>query len=297
MDTLAEYQWSRDAAGLMPSTIDQLVKPVIDCASTTTRFRGGCSPSSWTATSPGRGSGHGRPCPRRSAASTGTSLNRFLRVTPGGLLRVDAAKITADAKLDGKYLLRTCDPHLSTEDIALGYKQLLEVERGWRDMKQVLDLRPVYHRLEDRIRAHVVLCWLALLLARIVETQAGTPDRPRPGRAPATSCSACTSARSPARPGCSARPPHPAPRSGGCTKSSTSLCRRGSSTSTPSRPQRADQAQHRRLVTRHVTRPAPVCPAQTPYSGTFTGQQLRNPGPGSGWRRCGSPMTRTICGR
>jgi Transposase DDE domain len=113
----------------------------------------------------------------RGVISTKPGLNRFLRVTPGGLLRVDAAKITADAKLDGKYLLRTSDPHLSTEDIALGYKQLLEVERGWRDMKQVLDLRPVYHRLEDRIRAHVVLCWLALLLARIIETQAGTPSQ------------------------------------------------------------------------------------------------------------------------
>jgi hypothetical protein len=113
----------------------------------------------------------------RGVISTKPGLNRFLRVTPGGLLRTDAAKIAADAKLDGKYLLRTSDPHLSTEDIALGYKQLLEVERGWRDMKQVLDLRPVYHRLEDRIRAHVLLCWLALLLARIVETRAATPDQ------------------------------------------------------------------------------------------------------------------------
>lgn len=110
----------------------------------------------------------------RGVISTKPGLNRFLRVTPGGLLRVDAAKIAADAKLDGKYLLRTSDPHLSTEDIALGYKQLLEVERGWRDMKQVLDLRPVFHRLEDRIRAHVLLCWLALLTARIVETRTGT---------------------------------------------------------------------------------------------------------------------------
>nr|WP_230210989.1 hypothetical protein [Streptomyces kaniharaensis] len=67
------------------------------------------------------------------------------------------------------------DPHLSAEDIALGYKQLLEVERGWRDMKQIIDLRPVYHRLEERIRAHVVLCWLALLLLiRIIETRTGT---------------------------------------------------------------------------------------------------------------------------
>jgi hypothetical protein len=40
-------------------------------------------------------------------------------------------------------------------------------------MKSMLDLRPVYHRLEERIRAHVVLCWLALLLIRIIETSTG----------------------------------------------------------------------------------------------------------------------------
>jgi hypothetical protein len=40
-------------------------------------------------------------------------------------------------------------------------------------MKSVLDPRPVYHRLEERIRAHVILCWLALLLIRIVETTTG----------------------------------------------------------------------------------------------------------------------------
>jgi hypothetical protein len=62
---------------------------------------------------------------------------------------------------------------MPAEDIALGYKQLLEVERGWRDMKQVLDLRPVYHRLEERIRAHVLLCWLALLLIRVAENTTG----------------------------------------------------------------------------------------------------------------------------
>jgi hypothetical protein len=40
-------------------------------------------------------------------------------------------------------------------------------------MKQVIDLRPVFHRKEQRIRAHVLLCWLALLLARIAETSTG----------------------------------------------------------------------------------------------------------------------------
>jgi hypothetical protein len=102
-------------------------------------------------------------------------LKRFLRVTPSGLLRIDKARIQAEENLDGRYLLRTSDPHLTTEDIALGYKQLLEVERGWRDMKQVIDLRPVYHRKEDRIRAHVILCWLALLLMRVAENTAERP--------------------------------------------------------------------------------------------------------------------------
>ena len=110
----------------------------------------------------------------RGVISTRPGLNRYLRVTPGGLLRVDAARIKAEENLDGKYLLRTSDPKLPAEDIALGYKQLLEAERGWRDLKQVIDLRPVYHRKEQRIRAHVILCWLALLLVRIAETAAGT---------------------------------------------------------------------------------------------------------------------------
>jgi Transposase DDE domain len=109
----------------------------------------------------------------RGVISTKPGLNRYLRVTPGGLLRVDKAAIKAEANLDGKYLLRSSDPHLSAEDIALGYKQLLQVERGWRDIKQIIDLRPVYHRLEERIRAHVLLCWLALLLVRIIETTTG----------------------------------------------------------------------------------------------------------------------------
>lgn len=109
----------------------------------------------------------------KGVISTKPGLARFLRTTAGGLLRIDAEAIAADEKLDGKYLLRSSDPMLSPEDIALGYKQLSEVERGWRDLKHVLDLRPVYHRKEERIRAHVLLCWLALLLARVAETKTG----------------------------------------------------------------------------------------------------------------------------
>jgi hypothetical protein len=101
------------------------------------------------------------------------ALGRWLRQTPSGRLALDRRKITAEARLDGKYLLSTSDPDLSAEDVALGYKNLLEAERGFRDLKSTIELRPVFHRLEPRIRAHVLLCWLALLLIRVAERRTG----------------------------------------------------------------------------------------------------------------------------
>jgi len=100
---------------------------------------------------------------------TKPGLRRYLRRTGGGLLRVDAAAVKRESHLDGKWLLRTSDATLTPDDLAAAYKQLLQVERGWRDMKGALGLRPVFHYREDRIRAHVQLCWLALLLLRVVE--------------------------------------------------------------------------------------------------------------------------------
>jgi len=100
-------------------------------------------------------------------------LRRSLRRTTTGLLRIDRAAAAREAHYDGKWLLRTSDPTLTAEDLAAAYKQLIAVERGWRDCKSSLGLRPVYHHREDRIRAHVQLCWLALLLIRVAETRTG----------------------------------------------------------------------------------------------------------------------------
>ncbi len=100
-------------------------------------------------------------------------LRRLLRRTTTGLLRIDRAAAAREAHYDGKWLLRTSDLTLTGEDLAAAYKQLLAVERGWRDCKSSLGLRPVYHHREDRIRAHIQLCWLALLLIRVAETRAG----------------------------------------------------------------------------------------------------------------------------
>jgi hypothetical protein len=98
---------------------------------------------------------------------------RYLRELANGRQQIDRTKVRQDERLDGKYLLSTTDPSLSAEDIALGYKQLAEVERGFRTLKSTLELRPIYHRLPERIRAHVLLCWLALLLVRIIERDTG----------------------------------------------------------------------------------------------------------------------------
>jgi hypothetical protein len=130
------------------------------------------------------------------------SLGRYLRQTPSGRLRIDRTKIAAEERLDGKFLLSTSDPDLSAEDVALGYKNLLEAQRGFRDLKTTLELRPVFHRLEHRIRAHVLLSWLAC------SSSAPPSARPtRPGGASRQNSAACTSSPSPARPARSRRPP------------------------------------------------------------------------------------------
>ena len=105
------------------------------------------------------------------------TLSRYLRQTKTGRLNLDRDKIRAEERLDGKYLLTTSDPSLSTEDVALGYKQLLEAERSFRDLKGTLALRPVFHRKNDRIRAHVLICFLALVIIRVAETRTGHTRR------------------------------------------------------------------------------------------------------------------------
>jgi transposase len=76
-------------------------------------------------------------------------------------------QIEAEAALDGIYVLRSTvsDAELSAPEIVRAYKQLKEVERAFRTLKGPLELRPIHHRLEDRVKAHVFLCMLAYYLA------------------------------------------------------------------------------------------------------------------------------------
>jgi len=75
--------------------------------------------------------------------------------------------------LEGKYILETslAEKEASGEQIESEYKQLQNVERGFRHIKSYLNIRPVYHRLERRIRAHVLICFLAYYMVKWIEQQ------------------------------------------------------------------------------------------------------------------------------
>jgi transposase len=90
-------------------------------------------------------------------------------------LEINGDKVTAKADkkardweetIDGMLLLETTDQTSTPEEIVKRYKELAEIERGWRALKSTLLLRPVYHWTEERILAHVFVCVLALQVER-----------------------------------------------------------------------------------------------------------------------------------
>ena len=81
-------------------------------------------------------------------------------------VRKDRKALSWEKKIDGLLMLETTDLNLPMGEIVHRYKELAEIERGWRSLKSTLLLRPVYHWTEKRIRAHVFVCVLALQIER-----------------------------------------------------------------------------------------------------------------------------------
>jgi hypothetical protein len=90
------------------------------------------------------------------------AARRYVRVV-GGKAELDWGKIAEDARYDGKWILRT-NTDLPPEEIALAYKGLWQVEEAFRTLKTPLELRPIYHWTEARVRGHVMVCFLAFIL-------------------------------------------------------------------------------------------------------------------------------------
>jgi transposase len=74
-----------------------------------------------------------------------------------------------ERRLEGRYVIATSEPSITALDAVAQYKELMEVERGFRHLKDVIALRPIHHRTANRIEAHIFVATLALLLERLLE--------------------------------------------------------------------------------------------------------------------------------
>lgn len=81
---------------------------------------------------------------------------------------IDMDKVESDSRFDGKWVLTT-NMNLAADKVALKYKELWQVERVFRDVKSILETRPVYHQRNENIRGHVFCSFLALVLRKELE--------------------------------------------------------------------------------------------------------------------------------
>jgi transposase len=94
---------------------------------------------------------------------------RFVRRLKSGRLVLDKKKINQESRYDGKYVLLTTDRKLNACELACQYKHLFSVERAFRSLKSGINLRPINHYKNERIKAHVSLCVLSYFLQRYAE--------------------------------------------------------------------------------------------------------------------------------
>jgi hypothetical protein len=110
---------------------------------------------------------------RACALGASERYGKYLSQDRHGRLAVDPARVRQAERLDGKFVVHSNDDTLTPADLALGYKQLTQVERAWRLLKSGLRIRPIFHWAPHRICAHVSLTMVALLLERLAERARG----------------------------------------------------------------------------------------------------------------------------
>ncbi|MFC3669791.1 IS1634 family transposase, partial [Uliginosibacterium paludis] len=84
---------------------------------------------------------------------------------------IDEQALTHAQLMDGKLLLVTNAADLAPAQVIERYKSLADIERGFRVLKSEIEIGPVYHRLPDRIRAHAMICFMALILYRVMRSR------------------------------------------------------------------------------------------------------------------------------
>jgi transposase len=81
----------------------------------------------------------------------------------------DAVRLPQEERLEGRYVIATGEKDIGLLDAVAWYKQLMDVERSFRHLKDVLAMRPIYHRIEPRVKGHIFVAALALLVQRMLE--------------------------------------------------------------------------------------------------------------------------------
>lgn len=81
----------------------------------------------------------------------------------------DPVRLPQEKRLEGRYVIATSEKDMGLLDAVAWYKQLMEVERSFRQLKDVLALRPIYHQVEPRVKGHIFVAALALLVQRLLE--------------------------------------------------------------------------------------------------------------------------------
>jgi len=121
-----------------------------------------------------------RFCEQVKDASLGRILKADLDADRFSFHRDEAALANAE-QLDGKLMLVT-NTTLTADEVVMRYKSLADIERGFRVLKSDIEIAPVHHRLPERIRAHALICFLALVLHRVMRMKlkaAGHPLSPQ----------------------------------------------------------------------------------------------------------------------
>jgi len=77
--------------------------------------------------------------------------------------------IEYEEKIDGKFMIKTTEKTLSLKEIVMRYKDLMNIEKMFRDLKDFIEVAPVYHQVNRRVRAHIFVCVLALLIQKYME--------------------------------------------------------------------------------------------------------------------------------
>lgn len=106
-------------------------------------------------------------------------LSRIVRVDLKSELftyAIDARALAHARLMDGKLLLVTNTTDLTPGEIVKRYKSLADIERGFRVLKSEIEIGPIYHRLPDRIRAHATICFMALILYRVMRSRLHASD-------------------------------------------------------------------------------------------------------------------------